>query len=64
VKSLHPRTSGWLFSRSITIAGWGGQEDIRPNHEGTMFELINTAILNLDRADPLYEATSLTSKRQ
>jgi len=41
-----------------------GQEDIRPNHEGTMFELINTAILNLDRADPLYEATSLTSKRQ
>jgi len=32
--------------------------------KGTMFELINTAILNLDRADPLYEATSLTSKRQ
>lgn len=28
-----------------------------------MFELINTAILNLGRADPLYETTSLTSKR-
>ena len=28
-----------------------------------MFELINIVILKLDRADPLYEATSLTSKR-